>query len=112
MPISDKTYRLLLSSGLTAGGLGLAWLFMKMIVPSKEEMLKKLPEEDTSPEALAAANKRTEQFFKVLQENMKSKKPVWKVMGIDEVEQRQKRIKELQKKREAKHQESNTSISD
>jgi len=43
---------------------------------------------------------------------MKSKKPVWKVMGIDEVEQRQKRIKELQKKREAKHQESNTSISD
>lgn len=40
MPISDKTYRLLLSSGLTAGGLGLAWLFMKMIVPSKEQMLK------------------------------------------------------------------------
>lgn len=40
MPVSDKTYRLLLSSGLTAGGLGLAWLFMKMIVPSKEQMLK------------------------------------------------------------------------
>ena len=40
MPISDKTYRLLLSSGLTVGGLGLAWIFMQTIVPSKEEMMK------------------------------------------------------------------------
>lgn len=62
-----------------------------------------LPEEDTSPEALAAANKRTEQFLMVLQENMKSSKPVWKVMGAEEVEQRQKRRRALQqKKREQK----------
>ena len=40
MPIGDKTYRLLLSSGLTVGGLGLAWIFMQAIVPSKEEMMK------------------------------------------------------------------------
>ena len=40
MPISDKTYRLLLSSGITAGGVGLAWMFMKAITPSREEMLK------------------------------------------------------------------------
>ncbi|CAH3014357.1 unnamed protein product [Porites evermanni] len=101
MPISDKTYRLLLSSGLTAGGLGLAWLFMKMIVPSKEQMLKNLPDEESSPEALAAANRRTEQFLTVLDENMKSKKPVWQVMGTEEVEQRQKRRKELLKRRDA-----------
>lgn len=40
MPISDKSYRLLLSSGITAGGLGLTWILMKAITPSKEEMLK------------------------------------------------------------------------
>ena len=39
----------------------------------------------------------------VLQENMKSSKPVWKVMGAEEVEQRQKRRRALQqKKREQK----------
>ena len=66
-------------------------------------IFKRLPEEDTSPEALAAANKRTEQFLMVLQENMKSSKPVWKVMGAEEVEQRQKRRRALQqKKREQK----------
>lgn len=99
MPISDKSYRLLLSSGITAGGLALTWILMKAITPSKEEMLKRLPEEDTSPEALAAANKRTEQFLMVLQENMKSSKPVWKVMGAEEVEQRQKRRRALQQKK-------------
>ncbi|KAJ7360166.1 hypothetical protein OS493_018156 [Desmophyllum pertusum] len=75
---------------------------MKAIVPSKEEMLKKLPEEATTPEALHAANRRNEQFMMILQENMKSNNPVWKVMGIDEVKQRQERRKELQQKREAK----------
>lgn len=110
MPISDKTYRLLLSSGITAGGIGLAWLFMKMITPSREEMLKTLPGEDTSPDAIAAANRRTEQFFSILDENVKSKKPVWQVMGAEEVEQRQKRKRELLQKRDAllKHKESNT----
>ena len=38
--ISDRLYRLLLSSGITFGGLGVAWILMKAIVPSKEEMLK------------------------------------------------------------------------
>ena len=38
--ISDRLYRLLLSSGITFGGLGVAWVLMKAIVPSKEEMLK------------------------------------------------------------------------
>ena len=42
--ISDKVYRLLLSSGITFGGVGLAWILMKVIVPSKEEMLKVLCE--------------------------------------------------------------------
>lgn len=106
MPISDKTYRLLLSSGITAGGVGLAWMFMKAITPSREEMLKRLPEEDTSSEALAAANKRTEQFLMVLQENMNSSKPVWKVMGAEEVERRQRRRKELMQKRQEKLEES------
>jgi len=32
---------------------------------------------------------------------MKSKKPVWQVMGTEEVEQRQKRRKELLKRRDA-----------
>lgn len=69
---------------------------------------QKLPEEDTSPEALAAANKRTEQFLMVLQENMKSNKPVWKVMGVEEAERRQKRRKELLQKRDEKHQKSSS----
>lgn len=50
---------------------------------------------------MAAANRRTEQFLTVLDENMKSKKPVWQVMGTDEVEKRQKRRKELLKRRDA-----------
>lgn len=74
-------------------------------------IFQRLPEEDTSPAALAAADKRTEQFLMVLDENMKSKNPVWKVMGIEEVEQRQKRRKELLLKREAA-KPSNTSFSE
>ena len=65
------------------------------------DFVQNLPDEESSPEALAAANRRTEQFLTVLDENMKSKKPVWQVMGTEEVEQRQKRRKELLKRRDA-----------
>ena len=65
------------------------------------DFAQNLPDEESSPEALAAANRRTEQFLTVLDENMKSKKPVWQVMGTEEVEQRQKRRKELLKRRDA-----------
>lgn len=41
----------------------------------------------------------------VLKENMNSNNPAWKVMGIEEVQQRQKKRKELQQKREAKLKE-------
>ena len=73
------------------------------------DFVQNLPDEESSPEALAAANRRTEQFLTVLDENMKSKKPVWQVMGTEEVEQRQKRRKELLKRRDAllKQRESN-----
>ena len=73
------------------------------------DFAQNLPDEESSPEALAAANRRTEQFLAVLDENMKSKKPVWQVMGTEEVEQRQKRRKELLKRRDAllKQRESN-----
>ena len=73
------------------------------------DFAQNLPDEESSPEALAAANRRTEQFLTVLDENMKSKKPVWQVMGTEEVEQRQKRRKELLKRRDAllKQRESN-----
>ncbi|KAL9953092.1 hypothetical protein ACROYT_G040452 [Oculina patagonica] len=100
--VSDRVYRLLLSSGITFGGVGLAWILMKAIVPSKEEMLKRLPEEATSPEALAAEQRRNEQFIMVLQENMRSNNPAWKVMGIDEVKEKQKKRKELQQNKESK----------
>ena len=66
---------------------------------------QKLPEEETTPEALAAADRRTEQFLTVLKENMKSKQPVWKVIGVEEAERRQKRRKEIQKQKEAKLKE-------
>ena len=65
------------------------------------DFVQNLPDEESSPEALAAANRRTEQFLTVLDENMKSKKPVWQVMGTEEVQQRQKRRKELLKRRDA-----------
>lgn len=38
----------------------------------------------------------------VLQENMRSNNPAWKVMGIDEVKERQKRRAEYQQKKELK----------
>lgn len=41
----------------------------------------------------------------VLQENMRSKNPAWKVMGIDEVKERQKRRAEYQQKKESKLQD-------
>lgn len=37
----------------------------------------------------------------VLQENMRSNNPAWKVMGIDEVKERQKRRKELQQRKQS-----------
>lgn len=40
MAISDSLYRFLLSSGIMVGGTGLAWMLMKVIVPTKEDMLK------------------------------------------------------------------------
>ena len=80
-----------------------------LTINSHFDFVQNLPDEESSPEALAAANRRTEQFLTVLDENMKSKKPVWQVMGTEEVEQRQKRRKELLKRRDAllKQRESN-----
>lgn len=80
-----------------------------LTINSYFDFVQNLPDEESSPEALAAANRRTEQFLTVLDENMKSKKPVWQVMGTEEVEQRQKRRKELLKRRDAllKQRESN-----
>ena len=72
-----------------------------LTINSYFDFAQNLPDEESSPEALAAANRRTEQFLTVLDENMKSKKPVWQVMGTEEVEQRQKRRKELLKRRDA-----------
>lgn len=72
-----------------------------LTINSYFDFVQNLPDEESSPEALAAANRRTEQFLTVLDENMKSKKPVWQVMGTEEVEQRQKRRKELLKRRDA-----------
>ena len=73
----------------------------RLTINSYFDFVQNLPDEESSPEALAAANRRTEQFLTVLDENMKSKKPVWQVMGTEEVEQRQKRRKELLKRRDA-----------
>lgn len=64
-----------------------------------------MPEEATSREALAAEQRRHEDFIMVLQENMRSKNPAWKVMGIDEVKERQKRRAEYQQKKESKLQD-------
>jgi len=61
-----------------------------------------LPEEATSREALAAEQRRHEDFIMVLQENMRSNNPAWKVMGIDEVKERRKKRAEYQQKKESK----------
>ncbi|RMX50050.1 uncharacterized protein [Pocillopora verrucosa] len=105
MAISDSLYRFLLSSGIMVGGTGLAWMLMKVIVPTKEDMLKKLPDEATSPEALATQDRINEQFFMVLKENMNSSNPAWKVMGLKEVQERQQKRKDQQQKKEAKLKE-------
>lgn len=61
-----------------------------------------MPEEATSNEALAAEQRKYEEFMMVLQENMRSNNPAWKVMGIDEVKERRKRRAEYQQRKESK----------
>lgn len=90
------------------GGTGLAWMLMKVLVPTKEDMIKKLPAEATSPEALATQDRINEQFFMVLKENMNSSNPAWKVMGLKEVQEKQKR-KDQQQKKEVKLKEKQSS---
>ncbi|XP_022790943.1 uncharacterized protein LOC111330371 [Stylophora pistillata] len=109
MAISDSLYRFLLSSGIMVGGTGLAWMLMKVLVPTKEDMIKKLPAEATSPEALATQDRINEQFFMVLKENMNSSNPAWKVMGLKEVEEKQQKRKDQQQKKEVKLKEKQSS---
>lgn len=66
---------------------------------------QKLPDEATSPEALATQDRINEQFFMVLKENMNSSNPAWKVMGLKEVQERQQKRKDQQQKKEAKLKE-------
>lgn len=68
--------RWLISTVATGGVVLLGWGLMKVLVPSREEMLKKIPD---AVQQLPETELRNTELLQAIKESAASKEPIWKV---------------------------------
>merc|ERR550534_538126 len=51
----------------------------KALEPSREEMMRRLPSDMTTPEAMKASEDHNRVIFETIMQNAKSDEPIWKV---------------------------------
>ncbi|KAJ3141190.1 hypothetical protein HDU90_007216 [Geranomyces variabilis] len=74
----------IVKSTVYGGGIiGVGYVLMKTLVPSDEEMQKRLKEAGRVPSP--EADERMAALYRVLEENARSDRPVWDVRGLDGV---------------------------
>lgn len=78
--MSSKLRSLLSGTVLVGGVLVGGWALMVSLSPSKEQMMERLSID--ADEAMAISQKRNKQLFEVIQQNVQSSDPVWKVKPL------------------------------
>ncbi|KAI8921134.1 hypothetical protein DFJ77DRAFT_448732 [Powellomyces hirtus] len=81
----DKYLTFIVKSTIYGGGImGVGYLLHQATVPSDEEMTMRLKEAGrTTNVEITEERRRIAEFYKILQENAQSDRPIWDVRGVE-----------------------------
>lgn len=70
--------------GVFAGTMGVGYLLMKLTVPDKDKLMEKMSEDLTDQSRLKKIEHQNQQLMRVIQKNIASSDPVWKLKTLDD----------------------------
>jgi len=80
----SQAARKIISFGTFAGIVGLGYFLMKFTVPDKDALMERMSDDLTDKHRLSKIQQQNHQLMKVIQKNIDSSDPVWKLKSLDE----------------------------